>query len=163
MDQATELTADLLSTVNATQELCDTWQGRALRFAEKRAIGIVLLSVLANAYETEHIFVLLHAVFPGFKSIKPPFICSTARVNKYGAIVADVVPRSGDRVIKNEVIFPSEAAMQASFRKLADMMKLDDRDRRELFKAANMWVVADMRLDPNFDRRDPDAKRLVLN
>jgi hypothetical protein len=51
--------------------------------------------------------------------------------------------------------------MQNDFRRLADRLKLSDADRIEMFKCVQRWVVADRRLDPSFDPRDPDAKRLV--
>ena len=53
--------------------------------------------------------------------------------------------------------------MEAVFRVLADRIKLNDTDRRELFACVLHWVKADRRLDPSFDRRDPDAKRLTVN
>jgi hypothetical protein len=50
--------------------------------------------------------------------------------------------------------------MRDAFRRLADRLKLNDADRIELFKCVQRWVVADRRLDPTFDPKDPDAKRL---
>ena len=57
----------------------------------------------------------------------------------------------------------SELALRNDFRRLADKIKLSDADRVELFAAVKNWVVADRRLDPTMDPKDPDAKRLVLH
>lgn len=45
---------------------------------------------------------------------------------------------------------------------LADRLKLTDGERIDLFIAVRHWVKADHRLDPAFDRRDPDARRLTV-
>ncbi len=139
-------------------DLRGSWQGRAL--AEiKGPFRAVLLSVLAHTLD-EAMPTLCAVVDPDFDgSIKPPYLTTAAKIDKTGAIVADVCDRVGT-IRKDEVIFVSEQQMQDSFRKCADRLKLNDADRIEMFKYAQRWVVADRRLDPTFDPKDPEAKRL---
>lgn len=143
-------------------DLRATWQARALLGTQGK-LNAVILSVLAHNYD-EHMPALLAIVWPGFIPGKSPLdraiYCSAARVDKAGRIVADMVSRHGTKT-KNSVVFDSEIQMRGVFRKLADMMKLPDRDRVDMFTAAQNWVVADRRLDPAMDPKDPDAKRLV--
>lgn len=122
-------------------------------------IAAVALSVLAHNYD-DALPVLLKVLFPGFESITPPFLCSAGKVDKSGAIVADLVERAGV-ITKNYRLYRDEIALRDDFRRLADQLKLGDAARAELFGAVKRWVVADRRLDPNMDPMDPDAKRLV--
>lgn len=149
---------DLLATKHA-QALRDMWQGRVLAATQGDPIGAVALSVLAHSYD-EAMPVLLRVVFPGFEGLRPPLLCSAGKIAKTGSVVADVIRRDGSRV-KETVLFRNELALQSAFRRLADTLKLSDDDRRELFGAVQRWVVADRRLDPTMDPRDPEAKRLV--
>lgn len=136
-----------------------SWQCRALAQV-KGPSRAVLLSVLAHTLD-EALPTLCALVIPDFDgSIEPPFLTTAAKIDKTGAIVADVCDRDGT-IHKDEVIFVNEVQMRDQFRKLADRMKFNDADRIELFKYAQRWVVADRRLDPNFDRKDPDARRLL--
>ncbi len=140
-------------------DLRATWQGRAL-MEIKGPFRAVLMSVLAHTLD-EAMVTLCAVVFENFDgSLDPPYLTTAAKINKSGAIVADVCDRVGT-IRKDEVIFVSEQQMQDTFRKCADRLKLSDSDRIELFKYAQRWVVADRRLDPNFDPKDPDAKRLT--
>jgi len=135
------------------------WQSRALVETKGQHTGMVLLSILAHSYD-EAMPALLMISFPGF--IEPPLPCimSAAKVSKSGTVVADVVDRGGFK-IRNAVIYHSELRLRDDFRRLADRLKLNDSERTEMFKCVQRWVVADRRLDPTFDPRDPDAKRLI--
>jgi hypothetical protein len=141
-------------------DLRASWQARVLTAAGGHMAAVVI-SALAHTYD-EAMPTLLRVVFPGFTSIAAPFYCSAAKVAKSGHVVADVVTRDG-QVVKDAKVFESELHMRDAFRRLADHVKLDDADRIEFFKCAQRWVVADRRLDPNFDPKDPDAKRLVIH
>lgn len=121
-------------------------------------MGAVVLSVLAHSFD-DAMPVLLRIVYPGFTSIAAPFYCTAAKVDKAGRVVADVVTKDG-QVVKDAKVFDDEIQMRDAFRRLADRLKLSDPDRIELFKSVQRWVVADRRLDPTFDPKDPDAKRL---
>lgn len=153
--------AETLDQFRHEQEIRETWQARALAHTHHQHIGVVLLSVLAHNYD-DAMPVLLRVVFPGFRSIDTPFVCSAARVAKTGAVVADVV-WDGGLIVKNMVLFKSLNALKNAFRRLADKMRLDDADRIAMFAAVRKWVVADTRLDPTMDPADPDAKRLTVN
>jgi hypothetical protein len=140
-------------------DLRGSWQARALAQIKGPARA-VLMSVLAHTLD-EAMPTLCAVVFPDFDgSIVPPYLTTAAKIDKSGAIVADICDRDGF-IYKDQVIFESEHIMRDAFRRFADRLKLNDADRIEMFKYAQAWVVADRRLDPNFDPRDPDAKRLV--
>jgi hypothetical protein len=142
-------------------DLSGSWQVRALREAKGQTIT-ALESVLERTYE--HILlIMIEAAFPfRARPIEPslPCVASAVKVDKTGAVVGDIIDRD-HRVTKDVVIYRSEVEMQNDFRRLADRLKLSDADRIEMFKCVQRWVVADRRLDPSFDPRDPDAKRLV--
>jgi hypothetical protein len=121
-------------------------------------MAAVLLSVLAHNFD-DAMPILLRIAYPGFTSIAAPFYCTAGKLAKSGQIVADVVTTDG-QIVKDAKVFDSEIQMRDAFRRLADRMKLSDSDRVEMFKCVQRWVVADRRLDPNFDPKDPDAKRL---
>lgn len=143
-------------------DLRATWQARVLLAAQAKTdgvVGAVALSVLAHNYD-DAMPALLKVLFPGFESITPPFLCTAGKVDKSGAIVADLVEKYGS-ITKNYRLYRDEIELRDDFRRLADELKLDDADRVELFGAVKRWVVADRRLDPNMDPQDPDAKRLV--
>lgn len=140
-------------------DLRDTWQGRALSVASGRT-GAVLLSILAHNYE-EALIPLCAVIFPGFTGYLPaPYLTSAGRVAKTGHVVADMITKSGHKA-KDFALYRNELQLRDDFRKLADELKLNDADRVEMFGAVKRWVVADRRLDPTMDPKDPDAKRLV--
>ena len=138
-------------------DVLSTWQAKLLGDVNGKTAAVVL-SVLAHNFD-EALLPLLQMVFPGFVSISAPFLSTAAKVDKTGAVVADMVTRDG-RIVKDKVLYPSETALRDDFRRLADRLKLNDEDRAEMFVCVKNWVVADRRLDPTFDPRDPDAKRL---
>lgn len=136
------------------------WQARAL-FEAKGRTGAVLLSVLAHSYD-EAMPTLLRVVFEEFVSIAAPFLTSAGKIARTGHVVADVVDRNG-KITKRQPLYASEFHLRDDFRKLADRLKLSDADRVDMFEALRRWVVCDYRLDPTFDPKDPDSKRLVLH
>jgi hypothetical protein len=139
-------------------ELRHTWMSRALRATQHEHRGMVMLSVIAHNFDGA-LLTLMEVTFPGFKSIVPPFLCTAAKVAKDGSIVADI--RWYGHTEKDVVLYPNEIALRDDFRRLADRQRLTDDERIEMFKCVQRWVVADRRLDPTMDPRDPDAKRLV--
>jgi hypothetical protein len=138
-------------------DLRASWQARVLLGSQEKMHRIVM-SVLAHNFP-EAMTTLLCIAYPGFTSIQAPFYCTAAKISKAGRVVADLVQRDG-AIVKDAEVFMGEMVMQHEFRWLADRLKLNDADRIELFKCAQRWVVADRRLDPNFDPKDPDARRL---
>ena len=139
-------------------DLRAAWQAKVLVGTTGPA-RMVVMSVLAHAYD-EAVFSLCAVAFPDFDgSLRPPFLTTAGKIDKAGRIVADMVDERGV-IHKDTVLFPTEISLRDAFRKLADRLKLSDPDRIELFKCAQAWVVADRRLDPAMDPKDPDARRL---
>lgn len=151
------------------QDLRGTWQGRALAAAladgeytpPRDKIGMCLLSVLCHNYD-DAMPVMLRVVFPKFRSVGTPFLCSAAKIAKTGHVMADMIDSNGRR-FKNQALFGSTKKMEGEFRRFADALRLDDAEREELFAAVRRWVVCDYRLDPTMNPADPDAKRLTVN
>lgn len=138
-------------------DLKDTWQGRCVMTARGRT-AMVLMSALCHSYE-EAAPLLYRLIFPNHGKVMAPYLESCGRIAKNGAVTAKVRERSG--LVLEKVIYPNEIALRDEVRKLADQIKLCDADRVELFGAVKRWVVADRRLDPLMDPKDPGAKRLV--
>jgi hypothetical protein len=143
-------------------ELREMWPARVIHATRYEPVGMVVLSMLAHSFD-DAMPVLLECVFPGFRSIATPFICSHAKIDKRGRVIADVVWGDWKPISKDEVIFHNLKHLQSQMRRLADKLKLSDADRIQLFDCARKWVTADMRLDPEMDPRDPDAKRMTVN
>lgn len=146
-----------------------TWQGRVLCAARGR-MAVVVPSILAH---TEAEITMLNLMVdceplcwdPSRMSLRTPFLCSIARIDKRGRIVADVIEREvriGPMRRRDTVLFISLRDFEHELRKLADHCRLDDNDRVQFFNAAKQWVGADRRLDPHMDPRDPDARRLTV-
>lgn len=143
-------------------ELRQSWQGRAL-VGTKGLLNALITSVLAHNFE-EAMPVLLRVVYPGFDGTAPPmYFTSAGRVDKAGQVIADLADSRTGIVNRRVKVFDSEIHMRDVFRRLADLMKLGDADRIQMFVAARKWIVADERLDPTMNPMDPDAKRLTVN
>jgi hypothetical protein len=151
--------------IRHSQDLRAMWQGRVLAAAEGRMM-VAVASMLAHSYDLA-MPILLRVVQPkcwdGMKqSLRTPFLCSCGKVAKNGTIVADVIVAE-DQPPVSKVLFSDTRDFEYELRKLADRLKLSDAERVEFFKVAKNWVVADTRLDPTMDPRDPDAKRLTVH
>ena len=154
---------DFLAGKRHRDDILATWESRILLHTKQySSTQAVILSMLAHTFDAEVIMVLMRVTFPEWKSIIPPFIASAAKIDKRGRIVADIVDRN-ERMRKNCVLFKSLKHLQDNLRRLSDDMKLSDQERLEFFTVAKRWVVADRRLDPNMDPRDPDARRLTVH
>jgi hypothetical protein len=138
-------------------DLRDTWQGRCAIAARGRT-AMVLMSALCHSYE-EAAPILYALVFPDHGKVMAPYLESCGRIAKNGTITAKVRRRDGS--LSEQVLYRNELALRDEFRKLADQLKLGDADRVEMFGAIQRWVVADRRLDPAMDPKDPAARRLV--
>jgi hypothetical protein len=140
-------------------DLHDSWQARVL-LESHGTLRAIILSVLAHNFDAA-VLTLCALIFEDFDGSLPlPSLTTAAKISKSGRVVANVVDRDGV-IIPDLVIFASEQTMRDTFRHLADHCRLSDSDRTEFFKCAQAWVVADRRLDPTFDPKDPDAKRLI--
>jgi hypothetical protein len=143
-------------------DLRGSWQAQTLVHSTGTTFAVIM-SVLAHNFP-DAMTTLLRAVIPAWDGLPiGPYLSTAGKVDKTGAIVANVVfPKSGI-IEKDAVLYLSETHLRDDMRRLADRLKLADRDRVEFFTAVKNWVVADRRLDPNLDPRDPDAKRLRTN
>ena len=150
-----------LNSSMTADQLRESWQGRAIRFTLKRPIRYVLYSIIAF-HDDEAADTLFRAAIPDYRGLYLPQLCSEGRISKTGSIVADMINKEGLKVF-SAIMFLNEEHMQTSFRHLADDMKLNDDDRRDLFKCAQSWIRADFRLDPTMNINDPDARRYAVH
>lgn len=134
-------------------DLRGDWRARVLAVSRGK-LGAVVLSVIAHNYD-DQLLPLLQFVFPGFTSIAAPFLCTAARISLQGRVYADIRQKSG--LVTREVLFETEIDLQGAFRKLADKLKLPDRDRIEMFAAVKRWIVCDYRIDPNTGMKEEKA------
>jgi hypothetical protein len=143
-------------------DLRASWQVKTLGEAQGTAFAVVL-SVLGHSFP-EALPVVMHLLIPDWDGKAPgPYLISCGKIAKTGFVVADVVDPKTGAVTRDAMLYASEIALRDDMRRLADKLKLVDRDRMEFFTAIKNWVVADRRLDPTFDPKDPDAKRLILH
>lgn len=148
----------------------DSWQARVLCAARNR-MAVVVPSILAHQESELMMMNLMLVCDPPCwdmtrMSLRTPFLCSIAKVNKRGQIVADVIEREvwmGPMRRRNSVLFADLTEFECELRWLADHAWLEDNDRVMFFNAARKWVGADQRLDPAMDPLDPDARRLVVH
>lgn len=140
-------------------DLRASWQARVL--AESTGVTFaVVMSVLGHNF-SEALPVLIKVLIPNWEGAPlGPYLSTAGKVAKNGAVVADVIYPNSGAIVRDVTLYLSEMHLRDDMRRLADRLKLADRDRAEFFTAIRNWVVADRRLDPNFDPRDPDAKRL---
>lgn len=136
-------------------ELRYSWQGRVLDRSEG-AMRMIVESVLAHSWDDAMPFLLAACN----TWIGLPFLCTAGKIGKDGKIFADVVTKSDT---KERWVFGTPAELERHCRKLADKIKLSDRDRIAFFDAINRWIVCDFRIDPTMDPLDPDAKRLTVH
>ena len=82
---------------------------------------------------------------------KPPRFGSTARIDKDGMAIAHMQDKAGN-IYKNHNL-GHVREIGDSFRGLADHLKLNDDERREMFSELNKWFVHDARADQNAKER----------
>lgn len=134
-------------------------------------MAVVIPSILAHIESDLMMINLMVALDPPCwdmtrMSLRTPFLCTIAKVDKSGRVVADVIEREvewGPMRRRNSVLFADVADFRTELCRLADKCRLDDDSRVKFFSAATKWLAADMRLDPMMDYRDPDAKRLTAH
>lgn len=140
-------------------DLRASWQAKVLEHSTGTTFAVVM-SVLGHNFP-EALPVLLKALMPNWDGTPlGPYLSTCGKIDKNNTVVANVVyPKTG-LIEKDAVLYLSETHLRDDMRRLADRLKLDDEDRAAFFTAIRNWVVADRRLDPSMDPRDPDAKRL---
>ena len=122
-------------------------------------------SMLAHAYD-EAMPILFRVVRPSCwdesrQSLRAPFLCSIAKIDKASRVVADAILFDGALRVRDKVIYMSTRDFETEMRKLADVARLDDAERVAFFTCTKNWIAADQRLDPTMNPADPDARRLV--
>jgi hypothetical protein len=141
-------------------DLRASWQVRVM----SEATGVdfaVVMSVVGHSFP-EALPIVMNLLLPDWDGSAPgPFLTTCGKIHNTGVIVADVLNPKTGAVTKDAPLYLSSTHLRDAMRDLADRLKLIDRDRAEFFSAVRAWVVADRRLDPTFDPRDPDAKRIV--
>lgn len=141
-------------------DLRASWQARVLTESTGTTFAVVMSAIAHNFPDAMN--TLLRVVIPGWDGMPMgPYLATAGKVAKNGTVVADIVFPNSGLIEKDAILYLSEIHLRDDMRRLADRLKLADRDRIEFFTAIKNWVVADRRLDPNFDPKDPDAKRLV--
>lgn len=138
-------------------ELRESWRGRVLA-AAKGPQQDVVLSIMAHNFAGA-ILTLCQCVWPGFVGLESGFV-SAGKIDKSGRVVADYGNKNGT-ITRDMVVYRSDVHYRDDMRRLADRLKLTDQERLEFFTCVKRWLVADRRLDPTMDYKDPDARRLV--
>jgi hypothetical protein len=155
-----ESAVDQVDATRHADDLRGLWQTRALARAPRDMFPVVL-SVIAHNYD-EALEVLLELAG---KKVTVPFLCTAGHIAKDGRVYARVVTPTvdlyGQRTMEYWELFKNLREMEGKFRRLADELKLTDKERVEMFKAVQRWIVCDHRIDPAMNPRDPDAKRLT--
>lgn len=123
-------------------EIRDMWQSRALRAARGK-LRKVVITALAKEYVADF-ETLLKATFPGFVDLDRPLFTSYAHIDLGGRIICEMIDKEGRK--RKVMVYGCEDAMIYEMRKLADKLKLPDRDRIEMFTVLQKWVAKDMRI-----------------
>lgn len=123
-------------------EIREMWQSRALR-ASTGMMRKIIITALAKEYPAA-LVTLMRVTFPGFVDLNRPIISSYAHVEIDGSIVCDVIDRDGSK--RPHKVFDSEGDFVGAMRNLADLLKLGDDDRKEMFRVLQKWVASDKRV-----------------
>lgn len=123
-------------------EIRQMWQSRALH-ASTGKMRKVLITALAKEYPGAMV-TLMKVTFPGFVDFDLPIFLSYAHICRFGTIVCEMMEKHGVR--RTVCVYRSENAFIYDMRKLADKLKLDDKDRVEMFTVLQKWVASDRRV-----------------
>lgn len=129
-------------------EIREMWQSRALRASTGKLRQVVIVA-LAKEYTTAVLITLMKVTFPGFIDLDLPLFTSYAHIDLSGQIVCDMVDRDGSKCVAQ---IGDENSFIYAVRKLADELKLDDKDRTEMFTVLQKWVASDRRVGINGQR-----------
>lgn len=83
----------------------------------------------------------------GKQAKHPPQIVGTATVDAEGLCWTNLRKAHGAEVAQGTVCVGRIQDIRDDFRRLADFLKLDDHERRELFEELRKWVAVDLRAD----------------
>lgn len=130
----------IITRDKAAEEIRLMWQARAL-LSSKDKMQRVLLVAIAKEYPAAF-KTLLRAI--GITDINRPFLCSYATIAPSGRIVCDMIEKSG--IKRTVAVYQNENEFIYDMRKLADEIKLDDKDRTEMFTVLQKWITKDQRV-----------------
>ncbi len=132
-------------------EIRETWQSRALRTATGK-LQRVLLVALAKEYP-QALTTLLLVTF-GTTEFSRPFFSGYATIAPSGRIVCEVIgddyETNGKRTVE---VYRTENLFIYEMRKLADELKLVDKDRTEMFTVLQKWVASDRRINLHGEKK----------
>lgn len=132
-------------------EIREMWQSRALRAADGK-MRRVLVAALTKEYPAA-IVTLLKVTFPGFIEFEPPIFIGYASIQPDGKVACEAGEvRLGVTYRGLLPVFDSEQQFIYEMRKLADRLKLSDRDRTEMFTVLQKWVASDRRIGAQGER-----------
>lgn len=123
-------------------EIREMWQSKALRASTGKLRKVVIVA-LAKEYPAA-LVVLMKVTFPNFIDLARPMFISYATIAPSGRIICDMIDRDGSK--RKVAVYRSEHIFIYEMRKLADEMKLDDKDRVEMFAVLQKWVTRDQRV-----------------
>lgn len=132
-------------------ELREGWPCRCLAASAPRPKLFRVVTSMLFAEYAEHMRVLLHVAFPGFKDLARPLILHPAVIAENGKVIAKCVKKSGRTEIM--VVYENEDGLLSDLRRLSDELKLSDDDRRMLFRIAQKWIVLDKRINIHGERK----------
>jgi hypothetical protein len=123
-------------------EIRQMWQSRALRESAGK-LRKVLIIALAKEYPAAFV-TLMKVTFPGFVDLELPMFLSYAHIALDGSIICEWMNKA--KIRRPVRVYPDENAFIYETRKLADGLKLDDKDRVEMFTVLQKWVASDRRV-----------------
>lgn len=110
-----------------------TWQYRAIARlrANQTLPGAILLGVLDKSYR-----------------VQPPRVGRQGEIDAGGQVFAPYQSADGKLWAQMPLCHIDDLIM--AFRRLADDLKLDDKDRTAMFQAIRQWIAKDARIHKNF-------------
>jgi hypothetical protein len=125
-----------------SDEIRAMWQSRALAESSGK-LRKVLIIALAKEYPGAFV-TLMKVTFPGFIDLELPMFLSYAHIALDGSIICEWMNKA--KIRRPVRVYENEDAFIYATRKLADGLKLDDRDRTEMFTVLQKWVASDRRV-----------------
>lgn len=104
-----------------------SWKGRAEQHTKGNAtqLGAILIAVL------------------GRRPLRPPMFTGLAVIDRQGIVRCDFTNKNGYELKHCPIMDVLDLANQ--FKSLADVLKLSDDERKEMFTELKKWIVRDVR------------------
>lgn len=110
----------------------EKWELKALKATHNQSTG-----------EQTMLGCILRAVLGKQRGGLPAF-GETAYITEDGKVISDMKGRDG--VLSRNVFICTSKDLEKEFRRLADHLKLDDDDRKDMFKRVVQWISKDHRV-----------------